>query len=160
MSDSKNKPQPHRGADSSAPYPVSRLAPGFSLVDLAKEIEQADNMITTTSHARLRLIADQILALKEQARTILEETHHNQLLHRAACQFRKIPGKTYHLYKKPDDSLYFSMLSPADWNNQPRDTFMGSYTLQADLSWKPAEDVSDELSVIHGLLDSLQGFHN
>jgi hypothetical protein len=152
----KNSPiQAHSGADNSAPYPVSRLAPGFSLVDLAKEIEQADTMLNTTAHARLRLIADQVLRLKEEARKVLEDTQRNQELHRAQCNFQKMPGKTYHLYKKPGGQLYFSMLSPNEWNNAPPHEFVGSYRLETDMSWKPAEDVQQDDTTISGLLDSL-----
>ncbi len=153
----RNTPSIHRGGDRTAPYPVSRLAPEFSLVDLAREIEQAELMIHSTSHAKLRVIADQILNLKQQARDILEETRHNQALHHAECQFKKIPGKTYHLYKKTGGKLYFSMLSPADWNDQPRDRFLGTYQLQADMSWKAADDdsMTDSNQLINGLLESL-----
>lgn len=46
-SDSGKRDQPgiHQGADRSAPYPVSRLAPSFGLVELAREIEQADRIV-------------------------------------------------------------------------------------------------------------------
>ena len=153
---SGNKPLRHEGPDHSAPYPVSRLSPEFSLVDLAREIEQAEQMVNSTSHAKLRIIADQVLALKQKARDILEETQLNQSLHRAECQFKKIPGKTYHLYCKPGQQLYFSMLSPADWNQQPPDEYQGAYILQADMSWKPqAQDDSAAEQSIEGLLDSL-----
>ena len=153
-----NKPQIHQGADHTSPYPVSRLAPGFDLVDLAREIQQADQLINTTTHARLKTIADQILGLKQQAREILEETQRNQQLHRAHCQFKKIPGKTYHLYKKDNGQLYFSMLSPEDWGDGHSHRFQGSYTLQADMSWKnitdPSSNESDD-SLSH-LLDKLK----
>ncbi len=152
---SDNKPLKHTGADHSAPYPVSRLAPEMSLVDLAKEIQQAEQMIHSTSHAKLRIIADQILNLKQQARDILEETQKNQSLHHAECQFKKIPGKTYHLYQKANGKQYFSMLSPADWNHQPSDDFQGSFILQADMSWKAADKTDEQDSLIDGLLESL-----
>ncbi len=48
------KPQIHQGAGHSAPYPVSRLAPGFGLLDLAREIDQADQMISGGSVASCR----------------------------------------------------------------------------------------------------------
>lgn len=150
-----SKPSLHRGAAHASPYPLSRLSANFDLVDIAREIEQADHMINTTSHAKLRLIADQMLRLKEQARTILQDTRQNQALHRADCQFRKIPGKTYHLYRRKNAGLYFSMLSPDDWKQQPTDKFEGSYTLQADMSWKAVDDTEDEMKDLNRLLDSL-----
>ncbi len=45
--DSPDRPRMHQGADHSSPYPVSRLAPGFDLVDLAREIDQADQMVSS-----------------------------------------------------------------------------------------------------------------
>jgi hypothetical protein len=31
------------------------------------------------------------------------------------------------------------MLSPGDWRGQPPDPYLGSYRLEADLSWTPAQ---------------------
>ena len=62
----------HRGADHSSPYPVSRLAPGFGLVDLAHEIEQADQMVAGRLGAQLEVIAEQVRSLQAQARRILD----------------------------------------------------------------------------------------
>ena len=60
-----NTPIKHQGPDHSAPYPVSRLAPAIELVDLAKEIAQADNMLTQIAHGKLGVIAEQIKVLKQ-----------------------------------------------------------------------------------------------
>lgn len=146
----------HQGSDNTAPYPVSRLAPGFDLVDLAREIQQADSMTNNMAHAKLRVIADTILKLKDEARKVLEETQQNQRLHRAHCQFKKIPGKLYHLYIKPNGDLYFSMLSPHEWGGKPAHEFQGSYRLEADMSWKAVEELANnEIDSIEHLLDSL-----
>ena len=125
----------HTGQDNSAPYPVSRMAPAFELVDLAKEISQADATLNNHVNSKLRVIADQIRHLQQEAHKILEETQKDQLLHRAACQFKRQPGKVYHLYQKQDGRLYFSLLSPQDWQQTPPHTFIGSYRLENDMSW-------------------------
>jgi hypothetical protein len=135
----RDKPLIHRGAEHSSPYPVSRLAPGFGLVDLAREIEQADQMVSNRLTSQLQIIADQVKALQDQARRILEQAHEDQRLHHARCAFRRIPGQVYHLYEEMDGSLAFSMLSPADWGGRPPKTFRGSYRLESDRSWTPAE---------------------
>ncbi len=124
----------HEGADHSAPYPVSRMAPAIELVDMAREIAAADNMLATVSHARLTVIAEQIRALQAQAHAILEQTRRDQLLHRAACNFKRIPGRVYHLYRRDDDNLYISMLAPQEWG-EPPDAFVGSFRLENDMSW-------------------------
>lgn len=125
-----------------APYPMSRLAPRFDLVDLAAEIARADETISMVTHAKLELLRRQILALQEQARAILEEAAEAQRLHHARCNFRKVPGRVYHLYRRDDDHLYFSMLSPEDWAGAPPHRFEGSYRLENDQSYTRVGDVT------------------
>ena len=47
-----------------------------------------------------------------QAKKVLEEAKEDAILHHAACNFKKIPGKIYHLYRRYDGKAYFSMISP------------------------------------------------
>lgn len=141
MSDSTGKRysgQLHRGPDRAAPYPVSRMAPAIDLVDLAREIGEADKMLSATASARLQVIADQVRVLQEEARQVLEQTRCDQELHRAQCNFKRVPGKTYHLYRKADSSTYFSILTPRDWRGRPPHEFLGSYRLENDMSWSAA----------------------
>lgn len=123
-----------------SPYPVSRLAPAFELVDLAEEIAKADDLLSMQTGGKLKLLADQIRGLQEEARTLLEKTRRDQQLHRAECNFRKKPGRIYHLYKKKDQSLVFSMLSPVDWGARQPYGFEGSFRLESDMSWTEMDD--------------------
>lgn len=134
-----NKPKKHQGSDSTSPYPVSSLSPSFDLVDLAKQISEADAMVNTRVSAKLKVIADQIKALQAEAREALEEAQQDQQLHNAACNFKRIPGKIYHLYKKPDGQIYFSMVSPEDWGGNAPHEYVNSYQLENDLSWTPVD---------------------
>jgi hypothetical protein len=138
MSEDNGKPTLHQGADRTAPYPVSRLAPAFQMTDLAAEVAQAESMLGARTGAKLRVIADQIKALQTQARMVLDEAREEQALNRAGCSFKRIPGHTYHLYRKGDGSSFFSMLSPEDWRGKPPYPFLGSYRLEADWSWSAA----------------------
>jgi hypothetical protein len=133
----------HRGDARSSPYPMSRLAPAFQAPELAEEIARAESMLSARTSAKLRVIADQIKALQAEAHKVLDEARDEQALTHAECAFKRIPGKLYHLYRKANGSAYFSMLSPADWNGRPPDAFAGSYRLEADYSWTPAERLSD-----------------
>jgi hypothetical protein len=131
----------YEGADNAAPYPVSRMAPATELVDLAKEIAEADQMLGNVVHGKLKVIAEQMKTLQQEARTLLEASARDQQLHRAHCNFKRRPGRTYHLYSKSDNSRYFSMLSPQEWGGEPPHTFIGSYRLESDMSWTPAEEI-------------------
>lgn len=146
MSDQEEKPLPHTGGDHSSPYPVSRLAPAFETTDLAAEVARAESMLSARTGAKLRVIADQIKTLQAEARKVLDEAREEQMLTRAQCGFKRIPGHCYHLYRKADGGSFFSMLSPADWQGEPPHVFLGSYRLEADYSWTPADEkgASDE----------------
>ena len=123
----------------SSPYPTSRLAPSMDLVELAREVASADDLLTVQAVGKLRLLAQQIERLQESARQILAETRRNQELHRVECGFRKIPGREYHLYRRLDESLLFSMISPEEWGTAgPGETleFAGTFRLENDKSWK------------------------
>ncbi|MFW2371480.1 MAG: DUF2452 domain-containing protein [Gammaproteobacteria bacterium] len=138
MSDSSKK---HLGGDRSSPYPVSRLSPQVELVDLARQISTADAMINTRVSAKLKVIADQIRLLQTEARSVLESAQQDQELHRAECNFKRIPGRIYHLYRKATGRSYFSMLSPDDWGAAPPHEFIDSYKLENDLSWTPVDQL-------------------
>ena len=152
----------HKGPDNSAPYPVSRMAPAFELVDLAKEISQADMTLNNHVNSKLRVIADQIRHLQHEAHKILEQTQKDQVLHRAECQFKRQPGKVYHLYQKQNGRLYFSLLSPQDWQHNPPHAFIGSYRLENDMSWTDInhdeEDKSEEM--LHHLLSEVRPYQS
>lgn len=134
MSDSKENKETEKKEHLST-YPISRLAPSFELVDLAEEIARADDMLTLQTSGKLNLLAKQIRELQEEAIKILEETRKNQELHRAECGFAKKIGQTYHLYKKADGQLIFSLLAPVEWGDRPPYVFEGSYRLENDMSW-------------------------
>ena len=134
----------HSGGDRSSPYPVSRLAPQVELVDLAKQIAEADAMVNHRVSAKLKVIADQIRALQGEARNILDAARDDQALHRAECNFKRIPGKLYHLYEKEEGRTYFSMLSPDDWKGACPHRYLNTYRLENDMSWTPAEQLDQE----------------
>lgn len=132
----KYKGENIRGSQHRSPYPVSRLAPAVELVELAQEISAADDALTQQASAQLRLLAEQIEQLREKARNILVQTRENQELHRVQCSFSKHTGQSYHLYRKAGGSLVFSMIAPDEWITDPPFTFVGTYRLEADKSWK------------------------
>lgn len=147
----------HRGADNTAPYPVSRMAPATVLVDLAAQIAEADNMLANVTHGKLRQIAEQIKGLQQQAADILQATARDQQLHRAQCNFQRKPGTIYHLYRRADGREYLSMLAPQEWGAEPPHEFLGSYRLESDMSWTAMEEIEAERQaegMVKRLLDS------
>lgn len=139
MSSSNEEPSGESTAlvpsDRAATYPVSRLGARIELLDVAREIQDADRMLGAVVGGQLDVIAEQIRALQEKARSILERAREAGELHRASCQFKKRPGAVYHLYRRANGDRYFSMLSPDEWGGSPPHPFEGSFRLEVDMSW-------------------------
>lgn len=91
--------------------------------------------------------------MQQQAQNVLLEAKTNASLHHAACNFVKVPGNIYHLYKRPSGQEYFSMLSPQEWNS-PHE-FLGSFRLEYDHSWTPVGNIQqkdEEMQLINKIL--------
>ncbi|HET8933552.1 MAG TPA: DUF2452 domain-containing protein [Polyangiales bacterium] len=138
--------------NAAAPYPLSRLSARIDLIDVAREIQAADSVLSAVAGGKLEAIARQIRALQAEAARTLAEAQIDAELHRVRCNFKKIPGKLYHLYERPkpprsaadrqsEGERYFSLLSPDDWAGKPPHAFLGSFRLEADMRFTAAEQV-------------------
>jgi hypothetical protein len=110
------------------------------LVEVAKEIEQADQWIASTANAKLTTIAAQMRALREAAEQVLAKAEHDAALHRAEAHFKRYPGRVYHLYERADGSRYWSLLSPEEWQDKMPHAFIGSFRLEADQSFTALDE--------------------
>ncbi len=162
--DNPGKGELHTGPNHSSPYATSRLAPRVELLDLAQEIAHADEMIVGRVASQLQVIAEQVKFLQTQARAILEQAQRDQRLNHVKCAFRRLPGRTYHLYRRPNGDLEFSMLAPQDWGGSPPYRFEGSYQLAPDMSWTAPEttpkpdDVRETISRLIATTANSAGF--
>ena len=125
----------YRGPARAAPYALSRLSGPVSLVEVAREIEQADQWLASTASAKLGVIAEQMRALREAAQRVIDKAARDAELHRAEARFKRYPGRTYHLYERAEGVRYWSLLSPTDWGGAPPHRFMGSFRLEVDQSF-------------------------
>jgi hypothetical protein len=122
------------------------MDPPFSLVERAQEIERAEESIQSHVHGKLDLIVKQIRALKDEARTIMDSARRDMELHQVKCNFEKLVGQAIHLYRRPDETLYFSLLSPGDWKGSPPNRFQGSFRLRVDRSFEALDPEADLFS--------------
>src|SRR5687768_1976778 len=129
------------GPDHSSPYPVSRLGAPVSLVDTAKIIESASATVAMRTNAQLEVIVEQIRALQERAREIVEQAGRDIDLIHAECRFRRVPGRIYHLYEKAGGHRYFSMVAPNEYGYaQPG--FVASFRYEHDESWTRVDEMA------------------
>ena len=133
-----NKAEPVVEGKHSLAYGTRTLDPAIRLVDRAREIELADQSISSHTNAKLELILKQIRNLQDEARMVVERAEIDTILHRVKCSFEKAVGQQIYLYEKNGEQ-YFSLLSPADWDGNPPHPFRGSYTLNADRSFSRIE---------------------
>ncbi|XP_023342660.1 uncharacterized protein C1orf50 homolog [Eurytemora carolleeae] len=130
----------------------------MDLVELASQLQTADQFTRATAGSKLSIIAEQVRFLQEQARKVLEDARLNALLHQTSCNFKKIPGSTYYVYKqrKYPDKEFISMISPEEWGATGPE-FVARYRLEHDMSWteeKEMEKRGNEMMLINKILDA------
>jgi hypothetical protein len=141
--DKKYSGENFRGPDHASPYPVSRLGAPVSLVDTAQFIEAASSKIALRTNAQLEVIVEQMRALQERARTIVEQASRDVDLVHAECRFRRVAGRIYHLYEKSGGQRYFSMLGPDDFGGHSPAGFVASFRYEPDESWTRVDEMAD-----------------
>jgi hypothetical protein len=124
------------------------MAPSYDLVDVAAQIQKADQTLAAMTGGKLGIIAEQIGRLQEQARILLEKARRDAELHRAQCRFEKKPGGVYHLYRRHDDSLWFSRLAPDEWSTPQPQSFEGTYRLELDMSFTRLDQAEDAPPIV------------
>merc|ERR1711976_131843 len=122
------------------PEESGKIRSQFDLVELAGEIQTADKFTRATAGSKLSVIAEQVRFLQEQARKILEEAQKDKEINHMACNFKRIPGKLYYIYTRPNGKNYMSMISPEEWGKDCP-PFVAAYKLEHDMSWTPQENV-------------------
>ena len=130
-----------RLGDHASPYPVSRLGAPISLVDSARAIEAASETVALRTNAQLEVIVEQMQALQQQAREILEQAARDVELIHAECRFQRVVGRVYHLYERPDGRRYFSMLAPDEYSRGAPHAYVASYRYEHGESWTRADEI-------------------
>jgi len=127
----------------------------MDLVELAKGIQTADQFTRATAGSKLSVIAEQVRFLQEQARQVLEDANRNNELNHIACNFKKIPGKVYYVYRREQTGAkYMSMISPEEWGASCPE-FVAGYKLEYDMNWTPFDKIerkNDENACIDKIL--------
>jgi hypothetical protein len=139
--DTKYSGENFRGADHASPYPVSRLGAPVSLVDTAKIIEAASSKVALRTNAQLEVIVEQMKALQERARAIIEQASRDVDLIHAECRFHRVPGRVYHLFERGDGHRYFSMVGPDEFGGAVPPGFIASYRYEHDESWTRMDEI-------------------
>ncbi|CAL1535464.1 unnamed protein product [Lymnaea stagnalis] len=122
---------------------TNKTSDSSDLVELARAVQKADEFTKANAGSKLKVIADQIRHLQNQARKVLEEAKRNASLHHAACNLVKRPGTMYYLYERESGQSYLSILSPQEWGSACPHNFLGAYRLEYDQSWTPITEIEN-----------------
>lgn len=129
----------HKSPDHASPYPISRLAPKFDMINVPVEIEKATHVLSAVARGKLEVIERQIRNLQLEAMLIIQKAQDDLILHSAEIRFHRKAGQTYHLYQRQDGTRYFSLASPEEWSSMQPHDFIGSFLLEDDMSWNRVE---------------------
>lgn len=70
--------------------------------------------------------------LKTEASKLLEEYKWNELIYtHVEYSFLPVIGHTYHLYKRPNEVLFLSLIEPNQWKME----YIGSFKLDSSNKW-------------------------
>ena len=92
---------------------TTRLFQMLSINDEKNKIQSIKN--NYSQYAQLKLIAEQIHNLQNQAHTIINNAEINNHLHKIDMQARKVPG-TYYYHYLIDNKETLSIISPDKWS--------------------------------------------
>jgi hypothetical protein len=102
---------------------------------------QAADEVARRTNAQLEVIVEQMKALQERAREIVEQASRDVDLIHAECRFKRVAGRIYHLYERADGHRYFSMLGPDDYGRGGPAGFVDSFRYEHDESWTRLDEV-------------------
>jgi hypothetical protein len=94
--------------------------------------------------SQLQQIREQVETLIRQAQSIHDRINLSEKIYKADCGFKPVPGHTYFLYRKKDESLILSLVSPIEWGNSLPYVFLAEAQLLADHTWKILEKGDDQ----------------
>ena len=116
----------------------------FEMIHINDNINEKHNLINSIkkdsiTYSQLDLINNQISLLKLQANNIIEQHLETNNINSISCNFKKVPGTYYYLYKNKD-KLIISLVEPELGSKSLiYDEFVAKYYYDYDLSFKKIE---------------------
>ena len=89
----------------------------------------------SNNYGKLKVLLKQMKNIQDEIETLCLESIEVDYLEEVDCNFKKIPGKSYYLYMKPDGQKFFSMIAPNEWDTKNR--FLNEYFYDYDLTFQP-----------------------
>lgn len=123
-------------------YRATRREAG-DLEKLVETLQKSEEHVKNTAFNKLQVIGEQIKFLQKQAHDILSAASQDSELHKVPCNFVKVPGQIYHLYRRPDGSRLWSMISPEEFGSSNKNEHLGSFRMEVDRSFTRADQLQE-----------------
>lgn len=99
-------------------------------------LSEDENVVETIKsnhvhYANLKMIYQQMQSLKTKALNLIEDAKIQNELQTIKKNFKIVSGTTYYVYQKSNNSKYFSLISPEEWESN-KDQFLGRYYYDYD----------------------------
>jgi len=114
------------------PYPHTLGSAEIKPVDESKIKGKAMAAMYEQTNASIHQIREQIDNLIVQAQEIHERTKISEKIYDAVTGFEPIIGKTYHLYIRPNQACFLSMVAPEEWGRSAKFNFVASVKMFHD----------------------------
>lgn len=116
--------------------------------DLGKIKGRAMQAMYEQTDMQMDQIQEQITLLARQAKEIHERKLLSEEIYKAQVGFNPIISHMYHVYRRKNDELMISMVSPNEWGRtMPFKSHVATVTLLADHTWNVLEINEDLLNM-------------
>lgn len=95
------------------------------------------------TNASMHQIREQIDNLILQAKEIHRRTRISERIYGSAVGFEPMIGKIYHLYIRPDDESFLSMVAPEEWGRSAKFKFVATVKMLHDHTWDILESTDN-----------------
>lgn len=118
------------------PYPHTIGAPAFKPTEEGVIRSHSQTAMSEQVQIQKDQILEQVKLLQKQYSELIERETISNLIYRAEIKFKPVPGHTYHLYLRQDDSYFLSLIEPDSWGRTSKPQFVATTKLLYDLTWQ------------------------
>lgn len=83
---------------------------------------------------------DKFNDIKKQLESLAESYKWNEIIFNAQFRFKPVIGKSYYLYKKPNESFYLTLFAPGERAGSRDEGYQGEFRLNYDNRWEQVTD--------------------
>lgn len=112
-------------------YYQKELSYGSDLAAPSIKLDDVDGWKQTQVSQVNKYFSTKYDELKQQLLDLYEEIAWNELVYTSEIRFVPVVGQTYYLYKRDDNSIFLSLITPEEWNQ----VFVGATKIDTNNKW-------------------------